>query len=147
MSHKASIPRVFYMAQSASIRLDNSLVKEADAVGKIYKRSPPRQIEYWAELGKAIEQSINPDDIIAIREGLSQVIVEPVQSMPVSPDEVFASLDRDREQGLITGKVSSTTVNYQASQAHPGLLDQINSDGTITTGRFVNGQFEAIKSQ
>jgi ParD-like antitoxin of type II bacterial toxin-antitoxin system len=132
------------MAQSASIRLDHSLVKEADAVGKMYKRSPPRQIEYWAELGRAIEQSVNPIDIIAIREGLSQVVVEPVRSSPVASADVFADLARDRNNGVLSTKVSNTAVNYQASTTHPGLLDQIKSDGTKTTGRFVNGKFKAF---
>ena len=133
------------MAQSASIRLDHLLVKEADAIGKIYKRSPPRQIEYWAELGKAIEQSVNPDDIIAIREGISQVVIEPIHSSPIASRDVFANLNNDRSRGLLSHKVCESAINYQSSTTHPGLLDQINSDGSVITGRFTNGQFEPIK--
>ncbi len=131
------------MAQSAPLRLDSGLVREADAVGKLYKRSPPRQIEYWAELGKVIEEFVTPEELIAIREGLSQLVIQPLPSAPIRPEQVFASLARDRSRGTLIGKVSDHACNYQASPTQPGLLEQINSDGSKITGRFRNGQFEA----
>lgn len=38
-----------------SIRLDEKLVVEAAKVGAIQKRSPAKQIEYWAEIGRKVE--------------------------------------------------------------------------------------------
>ena len=42
-----------------SIKLSDELITAATATGKALQRSPPRQIEYWARLGKIAEE--NPD--------------------------------------------------------------------------------------
>ncbi|MBI5550371.1 MAG: hypothetical protein HY911_02610 [Desulfobacterales bacterium] len=44
---------------TTAVRLSEDLVKQAKIYGKIDKRSAPRQIEYWAMLGKCVEE--NPD--------------------------------------------------------------------------------------
>jgi hypothetical protein len=44
---------------TASIRLDESLVSQAKAVGSVESRSAAKQIEYWAKIGKAMAE--NPD--------------------------------------------------------------------------------------
>jgi len=41
------------------IKLSDELVNEATAHGKAQHRSPPKQIEYWARIGKIAEE--NPD--------------------------------------------------------------------------------------
>ncbi len=129
------------MAQSSPIRLDNNLVKEADSVGKLYKRSTPRQIEYWAELGKAVEQSLNADDLIAIRQGLSLINVLPKDAQAVASADVFADLEQDRDAGDLSRKVSTAAINYQTSKTRPGMLDQIQVDGTVISGIFKDGVF------
>ena len=45
------------MAQS--VRLSDSLVKQAQSVGDVMSRSGSRQIEHWAKIGKMAEE--NPD--------------------------------------------------------------------------------------
>ena len=42
-----------------SIKLSDELIRAATATGKALHRSPPRQIEYWARIGKIAEE--NPD--------------------------------------------------------------------------------------
>lgn len=42
-----------------AIKLSDSLVKEATAHAKAMHRTPPKQIEYWARIGKIAEE--NPD--------------------------------------------------------------------------------------
>lgn len=44
---------------SRSIKLSDELITAATATGKALHRSPPRQIEYWARLGKIAEE--NPE--------------------------------------------------------------------------------------
>lgn len=45
------------MAQS--VRLPDTLVKQAKAIGQVMSRSGAGQIEYWAKIGKIAEE--NPD--------------------------------------------------------------------------------------
>lgn len=42
-----------------SIKLSDELIIAATTTGKALHRSPPRQIEYWARIGKIAEE--NPD--------------------------------------------------------------------------------------
>lgn len=42
-----------------AIKLSDKLVDEARIVGSASHRSPPKQIEYWASIGKIAEE--NPD--------------------------------------------------------------------------------------
>ena len=42
-----------------AIKLSDELVNEATAHAKAHHRTPPRQIEYWARIGKIAEE--NPD--------------------------------------------------------------------------------------
>ena len=42
-----------------AIKLSNKLVDEAKIIGLALHRSPPKQIEYWASIGKIAEE--NPD--------------------------------------------------------------------------------------
>lgn len=129
------------MAVSSPLRLDHKLVEAATAMGNLFKRSTPRQIEYWAELGRAVERELDAETVIALREGLAQLRVEPIQSAPVASHEVFASLDAGRLSGALTQSISSAKLRYQASTSAPGLLEQVHPDGKVIQGRFLNGQF------
>jgi len=42
-----------------AIKLSDQLVEDATAYARVFHRSPPRQIEYWATIGKIAEE--NPD--------------------------------------------------------------------------------------
>lgn len=44
---------------SSVIKLSEKLVNEAKRYAHLYNRSLPKQIEYWAQIGKIIEE--NPD--------------------------------------------------------------------------------------
>lgn len=44
---------------TASIRLEESLVNKAKVIGDALSRSPAKQIEHWAKIGKMMED--NPD--------------------------------------------------------------------------------------
>lgn len=129
------------MAVSSPLRLDHKLVEAATLMGNLFKRSTPRQIEYWAELGRAVERELDAETVIALREGLAQLRVEPIRSAPVASAEVFDSLDAARASGALGETVSSATLRYQASASAPGLLEQVHADGKVIQGRFLNGQF------
>ena len=44
---------------TTSIRLDYGLVEEATIMASALNRTPPKQIEHWAKIGKIMED--NPD--------------------------------------------------------------------------------------
>ncbi len=135
------------MAKAASpVRLQADLMEAAALSGKRFHRSSAEQIEYWASIGRGVGEVLNPDSLLAVTAGLARVIVEPVIASPLDPDQVFSVLERDRKSGALAQSVSQSTVRYQASDSHPGQLEQITNDGTITIGQFKEGVFTPLET-
>ena len=126
---------------SVALRLDTDLVHEAETEGAIHKRTPPKQVEYWAQIGKIVARSASSSDLLALMQGFALVQVKPRPSTPVNPSSVFAAVDQAREDGDLQRNVSHARVRYEVSQTHPGLLDQVLPDGHREAGTFSNGKF------
>lgn len=129
---------------ASPMRLSAALVEAAERESAIQKRSVPKQIEFWAELGKTVEGVIDPADVVAVVQGLKRIKVEPVTPTPVNPGDVFDSIEAIRKSGTLAAKVTSAAIYYEASRSRPGLLDRVNSStGERQTGQFHNGVFKA----
>jgi hypothetical protein len=129
---------------ASPMRLDHNLIHEAESVAERNKRSVPKQIEYWAELGRAVERVLSPNDVIAISQGLVEVQLVAPKTMRVDADDVFAALEQDRRQGALAARVTRAAISYEASVSRAGLLDRIYADGRRDTGRFVDGEFQIV---
>ncbi len=128
---------------TSPLRLDSTLVAAAKREGLINKRSAPKQIEFWAELGKAVEHVLDYNDIFAVIQGLKRVKVESVDLEPVDPTDIFNSLEVSRKSEKLGEKVTSAAFYFEASRRRPGLLDRVNTaTGERQTGRFYNGEFK-----
>jgi len=128
---------------ASPLRLSAALVEAAEKEGAVQKRSAPKQIEFWAELGKAVDGVIDAADVVAVIQGLRKIKVEPVTSMAVDSRDVFDSLETIRESGGLAEKVTSAAVYYEASLSRPGLLDRVSSHtGERQTGQFHKGVFK-----
>ena len=128
---------------ASPLRLSAALVEAAEKEGAVQKRSAPKQIEFWAELGKAVDGVIDSADVVAVIQGLRKIKVEPVKSMAVDSRDVFDSLETIRESGGLAEKVTSAAVYYEASLCRPGLLDRVSSrTGERQTGQFYKGVFK-----
>ena len=128
---------------ASPLRLSAALVEAAEKEGALQKRSAPKQIEFWAELGKAVDGVIDAADVVAVIQGLRKIKVEPVKSMAVDARDVFDSLETIRESGGLAEKVTSAAVYYEASLSRPGLLDRVISrTGERQTGQFHKGVFK-----
>jgi len=42
---------------ATTVKLSDDLIKDAKRYGSIYHRSTPKQIEYWAHIGKIAEEN------------------------------------------------------------------------------------------
>jgi len=126
---------------SIAIRLDEHLVREAETEALLHRRSTPKQIEYWAEIGRLVTDRVSANDLLGLVQGVAEVRVEFLPSSPVDADAVFAAVDEAREDGGLSREVSGAAVRYEASPGRPGLLDRILADGRRESGRFRNGQF------
>ena len=126
---------------SSPMRLEQGLVRAATLSSGLYKRSIAEQVEYWADIGRRVEKVIDPDTLLAIQAGLATVQVVPKDDVAVDADQLFARMEDDRRSGELAASVSSGALRYQASLAHPGMLERIDADGERTLGQFQQGQF------
>jgi len=133
------------MAKAASpIRLQEDLMQVAESTAKRFHRSTAEQIEYWADLGRTVASTLDPDVLLSVVSGLTVIKTEPVYSAPIDPDDVFQALENDRKAGVLKNTVTNSVSAYQASIKYPGYLEKIDRNGIITTGQFENGQFNPL---
>jgi hypothetical protein len=126
------------------LRLNPELVEAAERASLVQKRSVPKQIEFWATLGQAVENVIDYSDIFAILQGLKKISIEPVAPLAVAPEDVFATLEQSRGDGELA-QATRGVIYYEASRKRPGLLDQVNTaTGERRSGQFRNGEFQAL---
>jgi len=134
------------MTKAASpIRLQEELMQAAASTAKRFHRSTAEQVEYWADLGRSVSSTLDPDVLLSVASGLAIIKAEPVFSAPIDADSVFKSLENDRESGKLSREVTNSAIRYQASLKHLGYLEKIDADNNITIGQFENGQFVELK--
>ncbi len=129
------------MAKGNPLRLDVRLMRDAKACGELMHRSEAEQIEYWADLGRRIENMLDQRDLLDVKAGLATLTVEPVKARPLDPTALFAQVDAQRQH--VSRSLGEHAVQYRASRTHPGLLDAVWPDGTVKVGQFRDGKFVA----
>ncbi len=135
------------MAKAISpIRLQNELMESAKVVGALMHRSAAEQIEYWASLGQKVSELVSPQTLLSINAGLVKIAVEPVVDPVVDFDDILDEVQMRSASGELSQTIANGKTKYQACVSHPGLLEQIEPDGTVTVGMFKNGEFIADQS-
>ncbi len=120
---------------SQPVKLSDELVLDARQTAKYAERSISGQIEFWAQLGRAIEPVLRGDRATALRCSGSQ--------RPLS--ELIQSVDSDEGRDRVSAYLEEAPFpHFETAGNSPGLLIKIDEDGTRTKGRFVNRQFEKI---
>lgn len=115
--------------------LSDEIVLDARLTGEIAQRSIAGQIEFWAQLGRAIEPLLEGPRALALRRAGA---VRPLS-------ECLASVDSDEGRQRLRAHLDSQPYpHYESAPGGPGLLVRIDEDGTRTIGRFVGRQFRAV---
>jgi hypothetical protein len=122
---------------SQPVKLSDSLVLDARLIGELAERSIAGQIEYWARLGRAIEQLLNGQQALALRKC--------GDAKPLS--ELIASIDSTEGRRRVTDYLAQQPYpHYEAAPDHPGFLLRIEANGNRTIGKFVNREFQIAPS-
>lgn len=132
------------MAKAKSpIRLQEETMRAAERNGKLYNRTQAQQLEYWIKLGRKVAEVADPKDLLDVSAGFASLSVQPIASRDVNPDDIFAELEQVQEAGDLGDRMADhSTIRYQASQEHPGLLERLNTQtGQSDLGYFLNGEF------
>jgi len=88
---------------ASPMRLNSDLIEAAKMEGMVQKRSIPMQIEYWAELGRAVEGIIDLKDVFAVMQGVKTVRLE-----SAFPGCLTGSMSKQGNVGQGTLKMASS---------------------------------------
>ena len=120
---------------SQPVELSDELVLDARLTAEIAERSIAGQIEFWAQLGRAVEPLLEGSRALALRRAGAAV--------PLS--ERLASVDSDAGRRRVAEYLESRPFpHYQPVAGSPGLVSRVDVDGTRTIGRFVGREFQAV---
>ena len=121
---------------SQPVKLSDDLVLDARLTSKLAERSIAGQIEYWAQLGRAIEPLLEGAKALALRRaGATRLLSDLIGSVDSSEGHLRVAEHLEAEP----------YPHYEMAPDHPGLLIKIDADGARTLGRFVNREFRATK--
>jgi hypothetical protein len=122
---------------SQPVKLSDALVLDARLTGEVFQRSIAGQIEFWARLGRTLEESLNGRQVRAFKATK--------EATPLS--ELVATIGTPQGQRRIDDHLRTLPFpHYQAHPTEPGILIRTEQDGARTQGRFVNRQFVVIDS-
>lgn len=121
---------------SQPVKLSDELVLDARLVGELQERSIAGQIEFWAQLGRAIEPLLDGATVMAVRKAGAP---QPLSSLLASADSP------DGRRRVIDYLGSQPFPHFEPATGRPGLLVRIDADGTRTVGRFVGRRFQAAE--
>ncbi|MEH6549576.1 MAG: hypothetical protein V7744_06290 [Pseudomonadales bacterium] len=130
------------MAKAHSpVRLDARLMEDAALNARLCNRSTAETIEYWAGLGKRYNKLIDPEVLLEIQVGSLQIEIKPTEVERIDSASVFGDIEERRTSSTLSQLVNRKNPVYQTSQSHPGLLEQVMPDGSVSVGRFSGGEF------
>jgi hypothetical protein len=117
------------------VKISDELILDARRTAEIAERSIAGQIEFWAQLGRAIEPLLEGSRALALRRAGAAV--------PLS--ESLASIDSDPGRRRVVEYLElGPFPHYQPVPGAPGLMVRVDVDGTRTLGRFVGREFQAV---
>jgi hypothetical protein len=120
---------------SQPVKLSDVLVLDARLTGKVSERSIAGQIEYWANLGRAIEPLLRGSQALALS---SKAATRPLS-------DCLESVDSPEGRRRVRKHLEDQPYpHYEPAPNMPGLLLRIEADGTRTLGRFVHRQFQKV---
>jgi hypothetical protein len=122
---------------SQPVKLSDNLVLDARLAGEVVERSIAGQVEFWARLGRSIDQLLEGQQVFAL-----------CRSAGVRPlSELLATVNAPAgRQRFATYLETLPFPHFRSHAERPGLIEKIDEDGTRTVGRFVNRKFVPVRS-
>lgn len=132
------VAKCYLSCMSQPVKLSDVLVLDARLIGEVAERSIAGQIEYWANLGRAIEPLLQGTQALALCKKAS--------ARPLS--ECLETVDTPEGKDRVKKYLETEPFpHYEQAKEAPGLLVRIEADGKRTVGRFVNRKFQAVEAR
>lgn len=115
---------------ATSVELPDELVHDARQCADGANRSVASQIEWWAQLGRAVELLTCPE-----------AAADPAEAARLS--ECLRSADSETGRQRVLAYLRTLPFpHYEPALKTPGMMIRIEADGTRTPGKFVNREFK-----
>jgi hypothetical protein len=125
-----------FKGMSQPVKLSDGLVLDARMTGELLERSIAGQVEYWANLGRALEKLLGTPQALALcRSAATKPISECLETVD-SPEGRRRVKEHLREGPF---------PHYEAAPEGRGLIVRIEANGKRTLGKFKNREFQAIR--
>ena len=117
---------------SQPVKISDDLLLDARLTAEIAQRSIAGQVEFWAQLGRAIEPLLRGTQALALKRAGTAV--------PLS--QSLATIDTEFGRRRVAEYLDARPFpHYEPAPESPGLLWRIAEDGSRTRGRFVGREF------
>lgn len=114
------------------MKIANELMLDARMASKLSHRSIAGQIEFWAQLGEALEPLLQGAQVLALLRANA--------AKPLS--ECMRSVDSSKGRRRVSEYLKTLPFpHYEPAPGKPGYLRRIEADGTKTIGRFIKRKF------
>jgi len=123
------------------VRLQQDLMDSATEAGRLLHRSAAEQVEYWATIGRTMQNIVGVDTMLDIMAGAVKIKLEDAPQVHIDPNDVFADIEQQRKNDALAPPLLPGEVRYQASRSQPGYLEQVSEQGTVV-GKFEEGVFK-----
>jgi hypothetical protein len=121
---------------SQPVKLSDRLILDARLASELAERSIAGQVEFWANLGRALEPLISGAQALALRRAGE------VKPLSACLEEVDSPAGRRRVAEHLR---SRPFPHYEPAPGRPGLLVRIEAGGKRTLGRFVRREFQEAR--
>ena len=119
------------------VKLSEALVLDARLTGQNVRRSIAGQIEFWANVGRAIEPLLQGTVALALcRAGAARPLSACLESVDLA----------EGRKRLSKYLASQPYPHYEPAPHSPGLLIRTDANGKRALGRFVNRKFQIVKT-
>jgi hypothetical protein len=121
---------------SQPVKISDELVLDARMIAESSQRSIGGQIEFWAQLGRAIEPLLEGSRALALRRSAAAI--------PLS--RCLAMVDSTEGRRRVADYLDARPFpHYEPWSGEPGVVVRVDQDGTRTIGRFVDREFRAVE--
>ncbi len=118
------------------VKLSDELALDARLTSRVAERSIAGQIEYWAQLGRAIEPLLEGAKALALRRAGAVRRLSDLVGTVDTPEGRLRVAEHLKDEPY---------PHYEVAPDRPGLLLRIEADGTRTLGRFMNREFRSAE--
>ena|SRR6185436_8397376 len=123
---------------SQPVKLSDALVLDARLAGETVERSIAGQVEFWARIGRAVEPLLQGAQVLALCRNAG--------AHPLS--DCLKSVDSPEGRRRVADFLQTRPhPHYKPHPDKPGLLVRTEASGKSTVGRFINRQFQPVKSK